>query len=263
LRIRPFAWLRNTVRNRLKDGLIGKLLAPSASAITFERIRIVSATRMDEQTFWKSSALGRSLAIRRNDPRLQFHIAFENRVGLPKVYNSALAQAGPRDAILFVHDDLWLDDPRWLDKLQVALKRYDVVGLAGNRRRVPGQHAWLFTEVMGEQAMLDAPYLSGSVAHGQDRQNSRMSLFGPSPARCELVDGLFIALRNDVARDFGIQFDERFEFHFYDMDFCRTARAAGLSMGTWPITVVHQSVGKFSGEAWQKGLKIYRDKWRS
>jgi protein O-GlcNAc transferase len=262
LRVRPIAWLRNTARNRLKQGLLGRLVAPSARDVTFERVRIVSATRMDEQTFWKSSALGQSLAIRRADPRLVFDIAFSNKTGLPKVYNAAIVQAGPRDALMFVHDDIWLDDPQWLDKLLVALKRYDVVGLAGNRRRVGGQPAWLYTKVEDGRYWLDGNNLSGAVCHGKTAKG-KVSYFGPSPAHCELLDGLFIAARGDLLKHSRVAFDGRFDFHFYDLDFCRGARAAGLSIGTWPIMVTHQSTGAFDSPGWHKGRALYVGKWKA
>jgi hypothetical protein len=262
LRVRPIAWLKNTTRNRLKEGLLGRLVSPAASNTVFERVRIVSATRMDEQAFWKSSALGQSLAIRRKDARLVFDIAFSNKEGLPKVYNAAIARAGRRDAMLFVHDDIWLDDPQWLDKLLVALKRYDVVGLAGNRRRVAGQPAWLYTKVEDGRYWLDGEYLSGAVCHGKVAKG-KVSYFGPSPAHCELLDGLFIAARADVLKQSRVDFDERFDFHFYDLDFCRGARVAGLSIGTWPIMVTHQSTGAFTSPGWNKGRQVYTGKWKS
>jgi len=40
-------------------------------------------------------------------------------------------------------------------------------------------------------------------------------------------------------------FDERFGFHFYDLDLCRQAEQRGIRTGTWPISVVHESGGNF------------------
>jgi GT2 family glycosyltransferase len=59
-----------------------------------------------------------------------------------------------------------------------------------------------------------------------------------------------------------VAFDTRFGFHFYDLDFCRTARAQGLRLGTWPIAITHQSGGAFADPRWQSGLQIYLDKWQ-
>ncbi|HYF19375.1 MAG TPA: glycosyltransferase [Ramlibacter sp.] len=253
-------WLRNTVRNRLKSSMLGRILQRGPVLAGGGKVRVVSATRLDQKAFWKTSALGRSLTTWRNDPRLLIEVAFENRRGLPAVYNAAIDRAGPRDVLLFAHDDIWLDDPKWLDKLLVALKRFDVVGVAGNRRRVKNQVAWLFLREEKDGFFLDAPNLSGAVAHGA-MPGGEVSEFGPSPMHCELLDGLFIAMRNDVGAASGARFDERFQFQFYDLDFCRTARSRGLSVGTWPIALTHQSRGAFKSEAWREGLASYLAKW--
>lgn len=248
------------MRNRLRHGLIGRLLELVRPTQPPKRLIIASATRMDEATFWKQSALGRSLAIRRADSRLVFQIAFNNQTGLASVYNAVLQQAQDDDAVLFLHDDVWLDDPQWIDKLFLALKRFDVVGLAGNRRRVRKQPAWLFIDL--DPFVYDAPNLSGVVCHGRDPRGNP-SQYGPTPSPCELLDGVFLAMRGDTLRRAGVRFDERFRFHFYDMDFCRSARAAGLSLGTWPIMITHQSAGAFDSPGWREGYAIYLDKWKA
>ena len=58
-----------------------------------------------------------------------------------------------------------------------------------------------------------------------------------------------------------MRFDERFPFHFYDLDFCRSARANGLRLGTWPITLTHQSGGRFGIPEWRKAYADYLNKW--
>jgi hypothetical protein len=64
-------------------------------------------------------------------------IAFRNTLGLPAVYNAALEQADEGDTLLFVHDDVSLDDWRVGERVREALDRLDVIGVVGNRRRAP------------------------------------------------------------------------------------------------------------------------------
>ena len=90
-----------------------------------------------------------------------------------------------------------------------------------------------------------------------------VSFFGPVPAECELVDGLFIAARKEALREKGVRFDPQFDFHFYDLDFCRTVRAQGLRLGTWPIALTHQSTGALGSEAWRVKYEDYLEKWGS
>jgi GT2 family glycosyltransferase len=222
-------------------------------------LRVVSATRMTEEAFWAESALGQSLAA--HGPGLVVDVAFENRRGLPSVYNDALARCRAGDLVLFVHDDLWLDDPDWRAKLEAGLQRYDVIGVAGNRRRQPGQPGWAFLGRTDRGAYLrDDANISGAIREGERPGGDRVE-FGPAPADCELLDGVFIACNADALRRTGTAFDEAFAFHFYDLDFCRTARAARLRLGTWPIDMTHQSAGHFESPAWYAGYERYLAKW--
>ena len=50
----------------------------------------------------------------------------------------------------------------------------------------------------------------------------------------------------------GALFDPALRFHLYDLDFCRTAHTKGLSVGTWPLAVTHQSGGAFGGPEWER-----------
>jgi GT2 family glycosyltransferase len=240
--------------------MLGRMLGWGAPA-ALKKVRVVAATRLDEKAFWKTSALGRSLGPWRHDNRLIFDIAFSNQKGLPVIYNAAIQSASPEEALVLVHDDVWIIDGVWVEKLKQALTRFDVVGVAGNRRRVRSQEFWLYAQPVQETNQFDLAHTSGAIYHGIDPQHAELSMFGPSPAACELLDGVMLALRADVARRWRVGFDERFKFHFYDMDFCRTARAAGCSLGTWPIDLVHQSAGSLDAR-WKESLLVYRRKWK-
>jgi GT2 family glycosyltransferase len=226
-------------------------------------IEIVSATRGAEEEFWNRSALGVSLQRLKGDERIVSRIALGNRRGLPEIYNMRIA-ACEEEAIVFVHDDVWLEDMFIADRVLDGLKQYDVIGVAGNRRRVPRQATWshaLPKELLNASSVWDKGNLSGAVAHGAYPFGG-ISVFGPAPADCELLDGMFIAARTAALRERAVRFDPRFQFHYYDLDFCRSARQAGLRLGTWPIGVTHQSAAHFAGPAWDEGYRLYLEKWR-
>lgn len=217
---------------------------------------LISATRASLPDFMQTTWLGASLQRLAFDPRIRAHVAFDNRAGLPLVYNAGLATCRDDDIAVFLHDDVRLDDYHLADRLLEALRHYDVVGVAGNRRRSPGQPGWGFVNDQGQWD--ESFYLSGSVAHGEQ---GRVSHFGPTPADCELLDGLLLGARVDRLRAAGVQFDVGFDFHLYDLDFCRSCRAAGLRLGTWPLAVTHRSSGNFNS-AWRAALPTYFAKWR-
>ena len=223
-------------------------------------VQIISATKLTESEFWSRSALGQSLTNQLSfDNRLSYCIAYENSTGLPKIFNGAIENA-PDDAILvFIHDDVWIDEDLFVDSVLSGLDAYDVIGVAGNRRLAPNQPAWAFIDT--KFTWDDRINLSGRVAHGP-APFGEVSNFGPTPASCELLDGVFLATHKYKLVEKLVRFDTTFEFHFYDLDFCRSARKAQLSLGTWPIGLTHQSGGNFGNNAWNEGLQRYRSKWR-
>ena len=221
-------------------------------------IEIVSATRKSEAEFRKASALGISLRRFWYDKRLVARVAFENRRGLPEIFNAGIAAAGDDDILVFIHDDVWIDDIYFGDRIVEGLKAFDVIGVAGNRRRVPKQRSWAFAEATANPG--DQVNLSGCVAHGEQPFGA-LRYFGPVPGECELLYGMFLAARKSVLAASEVAFDPRFEFHFYDMDFCRSARLRGLRLGTWPICLTHQSDGAFGGVNWQEPYRAYLAKW--
>jgi GT2 family glycosyltransferase len=222
-------------------------------------IEVVTATRLAEPEFWSRSALGISLRRLAFDARLSVKAAFSNTAGLPTVYNARISPATPAEILIFAHDDLWIDDYFLADRVIAGLQAYDIVGVAGNRRRSPGQRAWRH---VGAAVVTDDPAdLSGAIAHGRN-PFGRVSVFGPAPAACELLDGVFIAARRQPLLDRAVRFDPRFDFQFYDLDFCRAARRAGLRLGTWPICLTHQSTGTaYESAPWLNAYDKYLQKW--
>jgi GT2 family glycosyltransferase len=221
-------------------------------------IEIVAATRLSESEFWKQSALGQSLRRLESDERLVPRPVFVNQRGLPDIFNARISAADGHDLLVFVHDDVWIDDYYVADRVIEGLKAYDVIGVAGNRRRVPNQPAWAFLD--DKYTWDSEANLSGCVAHGS-RPFGPVTYYGAAPAECELLDGVFLAARKAVLKDRGVLFDPRFEFHFYDMDFCRSAREKGLRLGTWPICLTHQSGGTFGAPKWRETYHRYIEKW--
>lgn len=223
-------------------------------------IRLVCATRHSQDSFLRETSLGRSLAVQRqaNPPEL---LLFDNNTtGLATLYNAAIEQAATNPAILvFVHDDVSINDFFWTERVREGLAQFDVLGLAGNRRRSPQQPAWAFAT---PQFAWDSPeYLSGSVGHGKGLASEGVSYFGPAGVECKLLDGLMLVADSARLIESGVRFDEQFDFHFYDMDFCRQAEVKGLTMGTWPISVVHESGGAFNSPPWRAAYERYLRKY--
>ena len=224
-------------------------------------IFIVTASRYGVGDFYDKSALGRSLVNAYNyNHHLKILVALENMDGLPLIYNAAIRDPGATDdsIFIFIHDDIHLLDFFWAEKVAEALNQFDIVGVIGNRRRLSGQTSWAFIDDHGTWD--DTDNLSGTIGHGAEFP-CEISRFGPSPQECKLLDGLMMAVRKRTLLEHDLRFDERFEFHFYDLDFCRQAETKGLRMGTAPINVIHQSFGNYGTSSWHDGYAKYLDKW--
>lgn len=229
-------------------------------------IRFVVATRSSFDNFFTETALGRSLALYYPLGGIQVRVFENNSAGLPSVYNQAIEEARTQPALLvFCHDDLHLCDFFWADRLRKGLQQYDIVGLAGNQRRVPRQAGWALIPMEGELAWDTSESLSGAVGHGDGfpSPNLKLFVFGPPGVQVKLLDGLLLACESELLIQKGLRFDERFDFHFYDLDFCREAEQLGLRMGTCAISVVHQSSGVFGTPAWHAAYATYLEKWGS
>jgi hypothetical protein len=223
-----------------------------------DKYRFVCATREPQERFYSSTALGRSLSIY-NYGFKEVRLFPNNSAGLPLLYNTALSEAAKDPAILiFMHDDVHICDFFWPAHISEGLSSFDILGVAGNRRRTPRQPAWH----LDSNFAADKGYLSGMVAHGKGFPPEKLSFYGLPCQEVKLLDGLMLIARSETLLAKNIRFDERFDFHFYDLDFCRQAEQGGLKMATWPISVIHESGGNY-GPSWQAAYARYLEKWQS
>jgi hypothetical protein len=231
-------------------------------------IRIVSATRETVELF-DETMLGRSISYFSRYFNVELLVESENKQSICKVYNEAIEFSKNNPAILvFVHDDVMILDPFWNKILRNSLQKFDIIGLAGSTRRHPKQTCWCKKNIFLEE-FEDEKYLSGIVSHGTKFPPNPEGIrkYGEIGKECKLMDGLFLAIDSRKLIDKNLRFDERFDFHFYDLDFCRQAEILNLTMGTAPISVIHGSVGNLSTskhvDNYMNMSDIYLNKWKN
>lgn len=225
-----------------------------------QTVRLVVATRRTKQAFFAETATGQSYKAYR-PPNVEMRLFCENdSVGLPKIYNTAIEEARSSPALLvFVHDDVYLPDFFWADRIAEGLRHFDILGVVGSAPRQPLQPSW-HLKASGGTFVLRDEGLSGSVAHGTLALPQRVDRRGPARRQVDLLDGLLLAVSSHTLISRDLRFDERFRFHLYDVDFCREAEARSLRCGTWDIAVVHQSAGHYD-RVWLEAAKVYFNKW--
>jgi GT2 family glycosyltransferase len=232
------------------------------------KLKVVSATQVTENLFWDATYLGRSLKRIPEALRPATLIAYGNtgpRVnGLSKLFNAALDKTDADTNLLFVHDDVYINDWFLTQRLAEAFERYDVVGLAGSSNPDLSQPSWglRFDQNLNATGWQPGVQRSGAVNHF-DYACPNVSIYGPTPMDCTLLDGVFLGVKTSLLAERGVRFDPRFSFHCYDIDFCRSAAARGLRIGTWPISVTHDSGGAYGSDAFKRAARAYLDKWSS
>jgi len=104
--------------------------------------------------------------------------------------------------------------------------------------------------------------LSGVIGHGRGFPDlTQLSVYGPPGLEVKLLDGVLLAIRCETLLSHELRFDPKFEFHFYDMDFCRQAERRGLRMGTFAVSMIHASAGELGGKAWLASYHRYLEKY--
>jgi len=229
-----------------------------------EKIRVVTATRLSKDQFGEKSLLAKSLrSYLPNNVELIAYV--DNKTGLSEIYNLEIEKSKNDPCILmFVHDDVMLVDYFWPTRIIEGLEKYDVVGLAGNKKRTPYQPSWAHIGHDGENFIWDHDdNLSGTVAHGDSWPPEIVTTYGPSNQEVMLLDGVLLAAHSSKLIEKNIKFDPKFTFHFYDLDFSRTCSNNGLSLGTIELSVCHAGKGNMSSTDYRMMYDLYINKWES
>jgi hypothetical protein len=193
----------------------------------------VIATQKNQKDFEKNSQM--SFYLDKINKKLNSKICYNNNIGLPKLYNSFITEENKDKTLIFVHDDVLIEDLFLEEKLAIAFEKFDIVGLAGSKKcDLSKPPAW--------HLMSDRNEHVGEVAHSHNKM-IWTTCFGPTNSRALLLDGLFLAVKTNKLLETNTFFDENFKFHHYDITFCLKANQNKLKLGVAPIRVTHFGLG--------------------
>lgn len=219
---------------------------------TSNNYHFVVATQKSGDEFREKSQMAFFLDKMITIKHTSYNIIFDNKEGLPKIYNEFLTEEYKDKKIIFVHDDVIIDDLFWEEKLTIAFEKYDIVGLAGSKKCNLSSHtpAW--------HLMCNREDMVGEVAHSKDKK-SWTTVFGPTDSRALILDGLFIAVNVKRLLETNTKFDENFTFHHYDISFCLRANQNKLKMGVCPVKVTHFGLGdSMMTPEWNKSAEKFK-----
>lgn len=214
----------------------------------------VVATQYSEKDFWEKSQM--AFFLDKSGYKQNSFIIYENKEGLPKVYNSFITEENIFKRLIFVHDDVIIEDLFWEEKLTLAFEKYDIVGLAGSKK------CDLTSPVCAWHLMCSREDLVGEVAHSHQKK-IWTTIFGPTESRALILDGLFLAVNVKKLLETNTRFDENFQFHHYDMTFCINANKNKLKMGVYPIRVVHFGLGdSMNSQEWKESAQKFKELYK-
>lgn len=220
-----------------------------------KKITAIIATEADSMVSFENRPIFKSLQrhydyrdlFRQN--KFEFVLIKSNKEGLSTVYNRFLEDPKyANDILLFVHDDVELEDLFLVEKLQNS--PYDITGLAGTKKAdLSKPPAWHLMSSREDQV--------GEVAHASDGR-VWTSGFGVTNSRALLIDGLFIAVNVESLKDKQVKFNENFKFHHYDLSFCLECNKAKLKIGVLPIRVIHHGLGdSMLSDEWKESANLF------
>jgi len=228
-------------------------------------IRIICATRGSKENFFNTKT-GKSIQACQKITKYELNLFSENSEGLSKVYNIAIEDSKNKPAILvFIHDDILLGDFYYGKRISEGLQQYDIVGCAGCKKRHDKQPSWChmyYEKTKNKFLFHNHSNLSGAIGHGESYPEI-IDYYGETHQECALLDGVLLAAKSTTLLENDLRYDEDFKFHFYDLDFCRTAELKGLKMGTIDLSLIHASAGNFGNLSWQEAYEKYIQKWNA
>lgn len=169
-------------------------------------------------------------------------------------YNSILEEGGRMsglEALVLMHEDTEIDDPRFLTKIRNGLALPDVGVLGPIGARSVQSIAWwegvTCGRVIAPETSLDQ-FLQTAVPYGWHFVDA--------------LDGLMLVLSPWTVRN--IRFDARIgaHVHGYDVDYCFEVRARGRHCLVAPLRVVHHTTWKhLATGTWVEACVAWQRKW--
>jgi len=214
---------------------------PAPAAVQQHRpISIVTCSNDDSRYAAMAASYARALA---GWPHEIVRIA--DASSLAEGYTRGMTRA-TGEIVVFTHDDVEILASDFGDRVLRRLSTCDMLGVAGATRATGP--AWPFA---------GWPYLHGAVIY-PDGPGYRVTAYSrtvPIAHDIRVMDGVFLAMRRDIALRIGWDAEACDGFHGYDVDFTLRAAQAGLRLAVASdLGVVHRSYGSFD-ERWEASAR--------
>lgn len=159
----------------------------------------------------------------------------------------------------FIHEDVKILDPAFIDKVELVFKEKGDVGLLGvvGTAELSETGAWWHTKpenmrghIIQENGDKAGHLVKGSVGYFDD---------------LVAVDGLCFFIRGSLLIN-GLRFDAKSYngYDFYDIDTCLTVLEKGFKVACADILIQHRSIGDVTNrKSWHDARDIFLAKWKA
>ena len=218
-------------------------------------LKIVVA-RNDDSVF--NSYLKPSLDILKTNEHVKIAEIFnEPNDSIFKKYNRGidLLDFSSDDVFCFIHEDVKIHDKYFFEKIKFVFESKENIGVLGliGTKSFPTAGGWWLTDYSNHVGHLIQGLPDGSTFH-----MDRGTRFDDSMSS---VDGFCFFVSGEFLKQF--RFDDISypgAYHFYDVDTCFSALAAGYKVAVADILLEHKSEGPMP-ESWHKTKDIFLTKW--
>ena len=182
-------------------------------------------------------------------------IGIHDARSLAEGYARGIAQA-TGELLILSHDDIEILTPDFAARVALHLGAHDLIGIAGTTRVVEGR--WAGAGDPYVYTLISSPF--------PDAAGFGTMLLGGGPLvvpGIQALDGVFMAMRREIATH--ITFDaETFDhFHLYDLDFSLRAHRAGFRLAVCrDLVLIHASTGRYD-PAWEEYKRRFETKHRA
>jgi tetratricopeptide (TPR) repeat protein len=231
------AYALRALLHLISDEPPGEATPATVPASTRRSISVVTCSNDDTQFAALAASYERALSDWPHDI-----VRIADATSLAEGYTRGGAGA-TGEIVIFSHDDVEILAADFGHRLARRLAECDVLGVAGATRATGP--AWPFA---------GWPFLHGSVIYPDDAGYSVTAYSRTVPIAHDIrvMDGVFLAMRREVALRIGWDAETCDGFHGYDVDFTLRAAQAGLRLAVASdLGIVHRSRGTFD------------DRWKS
>jgi len=151
-----------------------------------------------------------------------------------------LADASNADILAFLHDDVDVHDPDWMDKVALFFEWFPKVGLAGFGGAMGLGTDDIYKRPYDFRQLARLSYLSnqdGWEVHGHHLDQAH---------RCTMLDGFALIFRREAYEEMGgwqRLLDLGLTFHMYDFAACCEMERHGWEVWMLPIACIHHGGG--------------------